>query len=121
LLGSAGPTDFWSDYPNAPRAVTWYPSALANTLAGSDLDIPTPEIGAQFSTNLDNNPACLGGIHWDYSIGGAASAHTLPFYQTVLHELGHGLGFLTIVDLTTGALASATGGSPQDDVFELFL
>jgi hypothetical protein len=118
LLGSAGPTDFWSDFINAPgvRAATWYPSALANTLAGSDLDTPTPEISAQFSTNLDNNPACLGGIHWDYSIGGAAPAHTLPFYQTVLHELAHGLGFLTVVDPATGALAQG-----QDDVFELFL
>jgi hypothetical protein len=38
LLGSAGPTDFWSDFPNAPRPATWYPSSLANTLALSDLD-----------------------------------------------------------------------------------
>jgi hypothetical protein len=121
LLGSAGPTDFWSDFPHAPRPATWFPSALANTLALSDLDTLTPEIAAQFSTNLDNNPACLGGIHWDYSIGGTPQAHTLPFYQTVLHEIAHGLGFLTIVDLTTGALASATGGQPQDDIFELFL
>lgn len=121
LLGSAGPTDFWSDYPNAPRPATWYASALSNTLSGSDLDTSTPEISAQFNTSLDNVPTCLGGIHWDYSIGGPLVANKLPFYQTVLHELAHGLGFLTIVDLTTGALASATGGSPQDDVFELFL
>ncbi len=118
LLGSAGPTDFWSDFVNAPgvRAATWYPSALANTLAGSDLDTPTPEINAQFSTNLDNNPACLGGIHWDYSIGGIAPANTLSFYQTVLHELAHGLGFLTVVSSSTGALAQG-----QDDIFEIFL
>jgi hypothetical protein len=121
LLGSAGPTDFWSDYPNAPRPATWYPSALANTLALFDLDTATPEISARFNTLLDNNPTCLSGIHWDYSIGGTAPARTLPFYQTVLHELAHGLGFLTIVDLTTGALASAQGGQPQDDIFELFL
>jgi hypothetical protein len=118
LLGQAGPANFFSDFTNAPgvRPATWYPSALANTLAGSDVDPSAEEIDAQFSTNLDNNPACLGGIHWDYSIGGTAPAHTLPFYQTVLHELGHGLGFLTIVDLTTGALAQG-----QDDIFELFL
>jgi hypothetical protein len=121
LLGSAGPTDFWSDFIHAPRAATWFPSALANTIATSDLDVATPEIAAQFNTSLDNVPTCLGGIHWDYSIGGAAVPHTLPFYQTVLHELAHGLGFLTIVDLTTGALAQATTGPPQDDVFELFL
>lgn len=119
LLGSAGPTDFWSDF-TAPgvHAATWYPSALANTLAGSDLEdvAGTPEISAQFSTNLDNVPTCLSGIHWNYSIGGAAPANTLPFYQTVLHEFAHGLGFVTIVNLTTGALAQG-----QDDIFELFL
>ncbi|HSS78286.1 MAG TPA: hypothetical protein VLV54_16270 [Thermoanaerobaculia bacterium] len=116
LLGRAGPTNAYSDFPNVPRPATWYPSALANTLAGFDVDSSAEEIDAQFSTNLDNNPACLGGIHWDYSIGGTAPAHTLPFYQTVLHELAHGLGFITFVDLTTGALEQG-----QDDVFELFL
>lgn len=121
LLGSAGPTDFWSDFTNAPLPATWYPSALANALAAADQDTGTPEIAAQFNTRLDNVPTCLGGIHWDYSIGGAAVPHTLPFYQTVLHELAHGLGFLTVVDLTTGALAQGQTGPPQDDVFELFL
>jgi hypothetical protein len=118
LLGFAGPTNFFSDFTDAPgvRAATWYPSALANTLASSDQDDTSPEIEAQFNTRLDNVPTCLGGIRWDYSMGGTAPAHTLPFYQTVLHELAHGLGFLTVVDLTTGALALG-----QDDVFELFL
>jgi hypothetical protein len=114
LLGQAGPGSFWSDFANG-RPSTWYAKALANALSGVDQD-SSAEIGAQFSTNLYNNPACLGGIHWDYSIGGPALANTLPFYQTVLHELAHGLGFLTIVDLPSGALAQG-----QDDVFELFL
>jgi hypothetical protein len=118
LLGSAGPMEFWSDFTNAAEArpATWYPSALANVLAGSDLDTETPEIFSRFNTRLDNVPTCLGGIHCDYSIGGASSANTLPFYQTVLHELAHGLGFLTIVDPSTGALEQG-----QDDIFELFL
>lgn len=123
LLGSAGPTDFSSDFTNAPgaRAATWYPTALANALSSADQNGTSPEIEAQFNTRLDNVPTCLGGIHWDYSIGGTAPANTLPFYQTVLHELAHGLGFLTVVDLTTGALAQGDTGPPQDDIFELFL
>ncbi|HEV7786030.1 MAG TPA: peptidase, partial [Thermoanaerobaculia bacterium] len=102
LLGSAGPDEIDSDFPNAPRAATWYAVSLASSLAGADVDPTAPDIDARFSTNLDNNPACLGGIHWDYSIGGTAPLHTIPFYQTVLHELAHGLGFITTVNLTTG-------------------
>ncbi|HSS52954.1 MAG TPA: peptidase, partial [Thermoanaerobaculia bacterium] len=113
LLGFAGPTDFVSDFVHAPRSATWYPSALANALASADQDDTSPEIAAQFNTRLDNVPTCLSGIHWYYGIGGIAPVNTLPFYQTVLHELAHGLGFLTIVDLATGALAQGQTGPPQ--------
>jgi hypothetical protein len=114
LLGQAGAGSYWSGFANG-RPSTWYAKALANALSGVDQD-SSAEIDAQFSTNLDNNPACLGGIHWDYSIGGTAPLQTLPFYQTVRHEIAHGLGFITLVDLTSGALAQG-----QDDIFELFL
>ena len=35
VLGSAGADEIWRDFPNAPRAITWYPSALASKLAGA--------------------------------------------------------------------------------------
>src|SRR5436305_430626 len=38
VIGSAGAADFFSDFPSAPLAATWYASALANKLAGFDLD-----------------------------------------------------------------------------------
>src|SRR4051794_22985411 len=37
VLGSAGPRDVESDFPNAPVPGTWYHVALANKLAGFDL------------------------------------------------------------------------------------
>ena len=35
VLGSAGATQIFRDFPNAPKAATWYSYALANRIAGS--------------------------------------------------------------------------------------
>jgi hypothetical protein len=115
VIGSAGAADFFSDFPGAPRANTWYPSALANKLAGFDLDPATPEIDAQFNSTL-GSLTCLTGLNWWYGIGATQPAHTLPFYDTLRHELAHGLGFLTIVNLTNGSRPEGA-----DDAFMLFL
>ncbi|MFL6235802.1 MAG: hypothetical protein ACJ76N_21915 [Thermoanaerobaculia bacterium] len=116
ILGSAGAADFLANFPNAPRAGTWYPSALANAFAGADQDPSSPEIVAQFNSRLGTDPGCLTGFNWWYGIGGTAPANTQSFYQTVVHEIAHGLGFLTVVNLATGARAQGL-----DDDFMLFL
>src|ERR1700694_4975739 len=43
-LGSAGTTSLRTNFPNAVFANAWYSIALANALAGSDLNGPTAEI-----------------------------------------------------------------------------
>jgi hypothetical protein len=98
VLGSAGPLSAGRDFPNAPRSNTWYPVALANSLAGVDLDPTVPDIGAQFNSDIDNNNSCLSNHNWWYGIGGFTPASSTSFYETVLHEIAHGLGFLTFVD-----------------------
>ncbi len=114
-LGAAGAVDFFSDFPNAPRPNTWYASALANELAGSDLDPSTPEIDAQFNRSV-GSATCLTGLNWWYGVGGTPPAHTISFYEVVLHELAHGLGFITIVNLIDGSRPQGA-----DDAFMLFL
>jgi hypothetical protein len=115
-LGAAGAMSFFANFPNAPRPDTWYPSALANTLRGADLDVAQPEVFAQFNSRLDNDPACLTGVDWWYGVGGAMPAGRISFYSVVVHELAHGLGFLTLVNPTTGERAEGL-----DDVFMLHL
>ena len=44
VLGSARPGSFFSAFSGAPDPSLWYPSALANALAGKDLDKSNPEI-----------------------------------------------------------------------------
>lgn len=58
VLGSAGPHVFFRDFAGAPAANTWYPVALANALAGSDLDPGVVDVDAQFNSNL-GQAGCL--------------------------------------------------------------
>ena len=115
VIGAAGAADFFSDFPHAPRPATWYPSALANKLAGADLDTTTVEINAQFNSSV-GSLTCLTGLNWWYGVGATQPANTIPFYEIIRHELAHGLGFLTIVNPATGARALGL-----DDAFMLFL
>ena len=102
VLGSAGPVTVHRDYAGAPVAATWYVQATANSRAGADLDPANSDIGATFNSDVDN-PACLGATSWWYGIGAPAPAGTLDFYTVVLHEIGHGIGILSLVSLGTGA------------------
>jgi hypothetical protein len=102
VLGSAGADEIWSDFPGAPRAKTWYPSALASKLAGKDLASPgEPHIVARFNSRLGLFPDCLPGdgfyLGLDDKFGNQVDLVTV-----LLHEFAHGLGFQTFTDDATG-------------------
>jgi hypothetical protein len=108
ILGAAGPSSFVNDFPNAPTSA-YYPIALANALAGVDLlpanycatvsdgsDPSRPDISASFNSN----PI----VPWYLGTDGRVPAGTVDLESVVLHELGHGLGFIG-----TGTGLSASG------------
>lgn len=97
VLGSAGPNSAFRDFPGAPIANTWYVEAVANSRNGSDLDGGSNDIGARFNSSIDNNNSCLSGTNWWLGINSPAPGGTIGFFDTVLHEIGHGLGFLSLV------------------------
>jgi hypothetical protein len=102
VLGAAGANEIWSDFPNAPKANTWYPSALASKLAGEDVATPgEPHIVAQFNSRLGLAADCLPGsgfyLGLDDQFGGQIDLVTV-----LLHEFAHGLGFQTFTDDATG-------------------
>ena len=106
VLGAAGAYNIFSDFPNAKRTGTWYPSALANKLAGVPLAAdPDPfvsaDIIAYFNPNL-GTPNCLARATFYLGLDGKAAANQIDFLTTVLHEVGHGLGFQTFTDGETG-------------------
>jgi len=115
VLGSAGAATFIRNFGGAPVSNTWYPVALANRIAGIDLD-PGNDIVAQFNSAIGTT--CPFPNVWYYGLDGSPPAGQIDLATVVLHELGHGLGFATIVDLATGKKGLGTG---FDDVFMLKL
>ncbi len=103
VLGSAGTTTIHGNFVHVPIRNTWYPAALANSLAGSDLDTTKTEITATFNSDIDNNNNCLNGTNWYYGLDGNRPGGTIELLTVVLHEITHGLGFQTFVNLSTGA------------------
>lgn len=92
-LGQAGPTSALRDFSGS-TASTWYPVALAEALAGSDLN-GTYDVVATFNSDVDN-ATVLGTVNWYYGLDKTAGTDT-DFVTVSLHELLHGLGFLTVM------------------------
>lgn len=109
VLGFAGPLNLFRDFPNAPLASTWYVSPLANKLRGADLDAGSDDIATTFNSSVDTG--CLGaGTRFYYGFDNATPSGTVNLLVVLLHELGHGLGFLSTVDNSNGNLP---GGIPD--------
>lgn len=117
VLGSAGALTVHSDFANAPIANTWYGQALANSIAGSDLDAATADINARFNSEIDNG--CSGSVGWYYGLDGATPADRIALLPVVLHELGHGLGFQTFTSSQTGAFFSGIPDIWTNFLFDL--
>ncbi len=105
VLGQAGATTIHQDFSNAPLADTWYSQALANALAGLDVNTFQPDINATFNSSINGSAGCLGGASWYYGYDGNPPSGYVDFIAVVMHEIGHGLGFQTYVDPATGAKA----------------
>ncbi len=98
-LGSASATSIVQNFTNAPVANTWYTLALAEKLAGANINSGN-EINITFNQDLDGDTV-LGTTHWYYGLDAAPSAD-IDFVTVALHELIHGLGFGSFVTLATG-------------------
>lgn len=100
-LGAGGPASLVVGFPGALRLSTFYPIALANALAGRDLEPQRVDVSASFSSALDA-PAqadCLNGANWYYGLDDARPPGMLNFISTAVHEFIHGLGFVSFVTL----------------------
>jgi len=87
ILASATPAKFFHGFKGAPDSELWYPSAMANALAGKDLDPANPEIIIHINSTMANQ----------FYVGtdGACPANQYDLESILLHEVGHGLGFLS--------------------------
>jgi len=85
VLGSARPGSYFANFSGAPDPSLWYPSALANALAGKDLDGDNPEMVITVNS--------LASWYRGGSLGPSKSEYDLQ--SVILHEMAHGLGFLS--------------------------
>ncbi|HEX4432553.1 MAG TPA: hypothetical protein VHZ96_24990 [Frankiaceae bacterium] len=103
ILGAAGPTDYVENFANAPVPNVAYPIALANAIAGSDQlpanvctsdpNFPNPS-GAEISASFNSDQSA-----WYYGTDGHPGFNQVDLESVVLHELGHGLGFVGSYDI----------------------
>ena len=115
VLGSADANVVDSDFAGAGFAATWYNGAEANRLANTDLDPTQDDIVAQFNSVV-GTPSCLTTRFWYYGFDDNEGANGIDLLPVLLHEFGHGLGFLTTTDDVSG---DYTGNQPS--IFDRFL
>jgi Secretion system C-terminal sorting domain len=86
VLGSANATDFYRNFPGAKVPNTFYPIALAEKLAGIELNsVNEDDIICRFNSK----------VPWYFGTVNAIPNGQFDFTSIVLHELGHGLGFIS--------------------------
>uniref|UniRef100_UPI004048C50B T9SS type A sorting domain-containing protein n=2 Tax=Roseivirga sp. TaxID=1964215 RepID=UPI004048C50B len=92
-LGSASWNTAFRNFDGAQEFNTWYPVALAEKMAGEDLnEIGDADIVANFNSSAN----------WYLGLDGNPSAGQFDFVSIVLHEIGHGLGFADSYRYTEG-------------------
>src|SRR5205085_3921220 len=103
-LASTSSNSSHRDFAGAPVAGHWYKQSLANKLFGADLSASN-DMTITFNANIDLG--CFGpGQVWYYGFDGLEGTN-IELLPTVLHEIGHGLGFATLTSGTTGNYASS--------------
>ncbi len=78
------------DFPSAPFAQTWYATALANSIAGEELNPDESDFDIFLSSS----------VSWYYGTDGATPNGQQDLVSAALHELGHGLGFIGLAKKT---------------------
>ena len=85
VLGSARPGGYFAGFSGAPDSSLWYPSGLANALAGKDLDVRSAEMLISVNSRAS----------WNRRGDGAPTTREYDLKSVFIHEIGHGLGFLS--------------------------
>jgi hypothetical protein len=101
VLGSAGATQVFINVPGAAYPNSIYSYALSNKLYGGEIsDEPGAQINANFNSDL-GKPNCLAGTSFYLGFDSNHGAN-IDFVTVLLHEMGHGLGFQTFTNGSTG-------------------
>ncbi|NJN12356.1 MAG: hypothetical protein HC815_32110, partial [Richelia sp. RM1_1_1] len=106
ILGAASPYSFTRNFTGATKENTYYPIALANHLAGKDLNGDKPEIEIYLNSNFSK---------WYLGTDGNTPTTQYDFTTVVLHEFVHGFGLTDFISYNNGI------GSYGNTIFETFV
>lgn len=93
VLGSAGATVNVRNFVGANRLNTFYPIALAEKMAHKNLNGTGADISATFNSDF---------TAWYIGTDGMPGVNQIDLYSVVLHEMGHGLGFIGQISVDKG-------------------
>jgi hypothetical protein len=114
VLGQAIWGTAFANFDGAQHLNTFYPVALAEKIAGKDLNPTTdPDIVATFNSTTD----------WYYGTDGQAPSGTMDLVTIVLHEIAHGLGFTDTYDVenNSGSVGLQNGSVAVPFVYDLLV
>ena len=92
-LAAASPGKLHSNFKNIPDKDLWYASALADAIAGEDIEPAIPEVTIRINST-NGSMLYLG-------TDGNCPSTKYDLESMILHEMGHGLGFLSNADYDT--------------------
>ena len=85
ILAAASSKNNYANFIGAPDKTLYYASALANALAGKDLDPASPEIEITITSDA----------LWYLGTDGKCPPKSYDLQSVILHEMAHGLGFIS--------------------------
>lgn len=114
VLGSAGAYSSVRNFVGANKLNTWYPIALAEKMAHANLNGAESDIIATFNSDFPD---------WFIGTNGVPTSNQIDLYSVVLHEMGHGLGFIGQIqaDITSNSTSLATAGYGYPGIFDQFI
>jgi hypothetical protein len=90
VLGSCGPTNYFTDFEGIPNEGLYYPVAVVEKITKKEItDINNPDIIATFNKN----------VKWYFKTDENTPDSMYNFVSVVLHEIAHGLGFTGFFDV----------------------
>jgi len=109
VLGYSGGELSFRDFSGTQRSNTWYSKALANSLAGTELDPSSQDMYITYNS----------GFTWYYGTDGNPPAGLYDLVTVAAHEIAHGLNFYGSAGYSdgTGNYGYGTGFPNIYDVF----
>ncbi len=105
LLGYAGPDGMY--YGGGLPTESLYPAALTNTLLGIDANG-----SSRAEVQVVLNAELLASNRWYLGTSGSPAGNQIDLYSVVLHEIGHGLGFLGSATIPSGQTTPSLYSTP---------